>query len=216
MQGIPNNNEPPINSLYWNLWKMGLTPLNQMQNTQFYAALQSNTYQSNAIYTYNMNDFYLVYTIRNRVEEAQAIAEKSPHPSLEYALFTLNAELTKRMSDYQTVWHLQDGVWAPMTVVVDYEKFMFQTLQDKGVFYFLCTVLARLTVWGIIPGIVQPTNAGYTTWLNWKNSQTLSYGIGNQMDDYATNNPTSYDIHTALDLYGNSLNYEADLMAEVL
>ena len=203
-----NKNEPPLNSLYWNLWKMGPTPLNQIINTQFYKNLQGNNYDANAVYVYNMNDFFWVDALQGLMETAATMEGKTPHPSIQFALYYLNSKLNERINGYETVWNLQRGMWAPTDVYVKYAHFLFNTLLNDGVFYFMCAALARLTLWGILPNTINPTNPDYAKWVQWKNSQELSYVIGNQMDYYSNDNPGSYDIHKALSIYGDSLNYE--------
>ena len=147
--------------------------------------------------------------------QAASMLSKNPHLNLQFALYYLNNELNERINSYQTVWNLDPTQVAPNDTSVNYGHFLFKTLENDGVFYFMCAVLARLTLWGILPTAINPSNPDYETWVKWKDSQTLSYIIGNQMDSFSDNNPSLYDIHKALSIYGNSLNYEVEFMQEM-
>lgn len=172
----------------------------QHDTKQFYAESQSQTYPTDTILIYNQYDFFYCDILQDAVQSAITKETESHYSSLQFALYYLNNELDDRMHKYETVWHLQRGIWAPTNAYVSCNQFLQDTLANDGVFYFMCAVLARQTIWGILPNAIRPTNPDNVTWVQWKNSQELSYVFGNVMDTYTTDNPNLYDMHKALDL----------------
>ena len=101
--GPVNKNEPPQDSLYWNLWAMGPPVIDSMTRTQFYAELQSQTYPTDTILIYNQNDFSYCDILQDAVQSAITKETESHYSSLQFALYYLNNELDDRMHKYETV-----------------------------------------------------------------------------------------------------------------